>query len=182
MPIVAGDLVCRLTTKAGSAGNSLVQLDANLSLGKYLSTTAMSGALNAVFDRITSARNAASEVDYRCVMVANTHASLTFLGARLWLDGGDPAGGMAWAIAVDSTPARAMGSATAQALEAVSDTAPGAGIVGLAYGAPSSFAAGLVLGDIPAGYCRAVWVRRSATNSPATSETINLRVSGDTLA
>lgn len=180
MPIIASDLLWRLATTAGAAGNSTAG-NPLTSLGKYVSTTAVSPGLHGLFPKITGAQNVAGQVDYRCVFVVNTHASLTLQNAAVWLSGGDPAGGANVALAVDTTAASALGSAAAQALTAASATAPGASVTGLAYSSPSSAAAGVPLGNIGPGQCRAFWVRRTATNSAATaSESVTLAVTGDT--
>ena len=179
MPIVTADLKWYLSIKTGSAGNSSAQSDANASLGKYLSTTQAPTTLNGLFDAVTKERNAASEVDYRCVFIRNSHATLTALSGYLYLDGGDPAGGPDWAIAVDTKAASAIGATAAQALEVANDTtAPS----GLSFSAPTTEGTGLALGDIAPGYCRAVWIRCSATNSVAVTEEITLKATFSTLA
>lgn len=181
MPIVAGDLLFKLSTTAGSAGNSTAQANPNASLGKYISTTQVSGtALNNLFDDISGAENAASTVDYRCVFLHNSHATLTLQNAVVYVSGGDPAGGAVVAIGVDTTAASAIGSASAQALTIANEnTAP----AGVSFSLPTTAGAGLSLGNIGPGQCRAFWIRRSANNSAAvTGETITLAVSGDTAA
>ena len=182
MPITSGNLPFHLSVKTGAAGNSVAQSDANLSLGKYISTTVAPTSLNSLFDSVTAARNAASEVDYRCVFVRNAHATITATGGKLWLSGGDPAGGLVWTIAVDSIAASAIGASSVQAQEAATDTAPGSGVTGLAFSAPTSDAGGISIGDLAPGQCRAVWIRCTATNSAAVTETITLSVAFDTTA
>ena len=91
------------------------------------------------------------------------------------------------AMAVDSTAASAVGSSAAQALAAASISAPGSPITGLSWSAPTSYSnSTLKLGDIPAGSCRAFWVRRVGANSAATPaatpEQITLAWWGGTLA
>lgn len=178
MPLVNTSLRAYLSVKTGAAGNTVAQGDANLSLGKYLSTTAAPFALNSWFDAATPARNAASEVDYRCGFVRNLDATLTSLAYRLWMQGGDPAGGPTWAIALDTTVASPIGQASAQALEVANDTTAPAG---LTWVTPTTEGAGLSFGDIPAGYCRAFWVRRTQTNTTASTEWIYLHHGFDTL-
>lgn len=84
------------------------------------------------------------------------------------------------AIGVDTTAASAIGSATAQALEVANEsTAP----TGVTFSSPVTKATGLSLSDLPAGQCRAVWLRRTATNSSAFSnDGITVRAEGDTAA
>lgn len=161
MPIVEADLKLRLSVRTGSAGNSTAQGDGALSWGKYLSTSAAPTSVNALFPALSAADNAAATLhQYLCLFLLNDHATLTWRSPKLWLT--DPAGGALVAIAVDSTAASIKTSAAAQALEVTAITnAPTA----LTFTAPTSYATGLSLGDIPAGYCRAFWVRRSANNS-----------------
>ena len=183
MPVTATDILFKLSVKTGAAGNSTAGTPAG-SLGKYISTTEMSGtALNNLFDDISGAENAASATDYRCFFIHNSHATLALQNAVVYLSGGDPAGGATVTIAVDTTAASAVGSASAQALEATNETAPGAGITGLSYSAPTTAGAGLSLGTLNAGQVKAVWVRRAAANTAAVNnETVTFAVTGDTAA
>lgn len=179
--ITSGEILFKLSTKTGSAGNQNSSTPAG-SLGKYISTTQLSGtALNNLFDDVTGAENTANTTDYRCFFVHNSNASNTLENAVVYLSGGDPAGGATVTIAVDSTAASAIGSASAQALEATTETAPGGSVTGLSYSAPSTAGTGLSLGNIAAGYCKAVWVKRNVNNTAAVSnETVTFAVTGDT--
>ena len=97
MPIVSSDIVFRLSTTAGSAGNTTAGTP-NGSLGKYVSTTTITDAtLNNLFDDISGDENAASTVDYRCVFVFNNHASLVLQSPVLWISA-EVAGGANTAI------------------------------------------------------------------------------------
>ena len=180
MAIVTADLKWYLSIKTGSAGNSSAQSDANASLGKYLSTTQAPTTLNGLFDAVTKERNAASEVDYRCVFIRNLHSTLTAMSGVIYLDGGDMAGGPSWAIAVDSTAASAIASASAQALEVANDTT--APSPALTFSAPTTEGAGIAVGDIAPGYCRAIWIRCTQTNSVAVTEGITLKATFTTAA
>lgn len=180
MPIVAGDIEWRLSTKTGAAGDSTASTGAE-SLGKWCSTSLVPGTLHGLFDEISGAENAASTVDYRCAFVVNTHATLTLQDAAVWLDGGDPAGGAVVTIAVDSTAASPVDDTTAQALEASTETAPGAPITALSYSAPAAYGSGVAIGDLGPGECRAVWIRRAANNSGAVNgEALTFAVTGAT--
>jgi hypothetical protein len=180
MPIIPSDIVLRLATTAGTAGNSLAQADPNLSLGKYVSTTDVATTLHGLFDVITGAENAASDVEYRCVFVLNNHATLTLENAVVFMTA-EVAGGAVAALSVDSTAVSAKGAATVQALTVADEgTAPTA----LTFvTTPVSAATGLALGSIPAGSVRAFWVRRSAANTAAiNADGVSLNISGDTAA
>lgn len=181
MAITATDILFKLSVKTGSAGNSQAGTPAG-SLGKYISTTAISGtALNNLFDDITGDENAASEAEYRCFFVHNNHGSLSYQNVVVWLSA-ETGGGASIAIAIDDIAASAIGSASAQADEiADENTAPGAGVG--AFSSPTSKATGLSLGTIPAGQCRAVWVKRTAANTVALdNDGVTIAVEGDTAA
>ena len=178
MAITSSDIKYKLSIKTGSAGNSAAQPDPNASLGKYISTTEISGtALNNLFDDISGDENAASEAEYRCIFIHNAHASLTLQSPVVWIQS-EVAGGAAVAISVDTTAASAIGSSSAQAKEVADEnTAPSS----QTFSSPTTKGAGLSLGDIPAGSCRAVWIRRTAANSAAANaDGVTLRVEGDT--
>lgn len=182
MAIVANDIKIKLSTKSGSAGNSLAQADVNASLGKYISTTELTTAVaNNLFDNVTGAENAASTVDYRCIFVHNSHGSLTLENAAIYISS-QVAGGTTIAIAIDDLAASAIDSSSAQAYADASETTdPDAGVG--AFSSPSSSGTALSLGNIAAGFCRAVWVRRTAANTVAVdSDGATLVVFGDTAA
>ena len=179
--ITAAEILYKLTTTAGSAGNSNTSTP-NASLGKYISTTQMSGtALNNLFDDVSGAENTAGTTDYRCFAVHNSNASNTLENAVVYLSGGDPAGGATITIAVDTNAAVAIGSATAGAFTAASETAPGGSITGLSYSAPTTIGTGLALGNIPSGFYKCVWVKRVTSGAAAVSnEQVTFAVTGDT--
>lgn len=88
MPIESTDIKIKLSRTAGSAGNSGSQSDPNASLGKYISTTELSGtALNNLFDNVSGDENALGTVEYRCLFIHNAHASLTWQSPKIWLSG-----------------------------------------------------------------------------------------------
>lgn len=182
MPIVAADIKIKLSTKSGSAGNSLAQADVNASLGKYISTTELvTATANNLFDNVTGSENAASAVEYRCVFVHNSHASITLENAAVYISS-QVSGGTALAIAIDDIAASAIDSSSAQAYEAATTTTdPDAGVG--AFSAAASQGAALSLGNIAAGSCKAFWVRRTAANSVAVdADGATFVVFGDTSA
>ena len=182
MPIISGDIKIKLSTKSGSAGNSLAQANVNASIGKYISTTELvTDTLNNLFDNVTGAENAASSPEYRCVFVHNSHGSLSLENAAIYISA-QVSGGTDVAIAIDNVAASAIGSSSAQAFAATdSSTSPG-GSAG-SFSSPSSSGAALSLGNIPAGFCKAVWIRRTAANTGALdSDGSTFIVFGDTAA
>jgi hypothetical protein len=179
MAIANTDITMYLSILTGAAGNSAGSTPAG-SLGKYTSTTALSGtALNNLFDDVSGAENEASDVEYRCVFVRNSHGSLTLQGAMVYIYS-EVAGGTSIAISVDTTAASAIGASAAQALEVADEsTAP----TGLSFSSPVTLGTALSLGNIAAGSCKAVWIRRTAANTAAVANDGGvLRVSGGTAA
>lgn len=180
MAIASTDLLFKLSTTAGSAGNSTAQGSPNSSLGKYISTTQITDAtLNNLFDDISGDENAANTVDYRCFFVHNAHASLTWLAPFVWIYS-EVAGGASVAIGLDPAGVTAIGSSSAQAATIATETTAPAGV---SFSSPTTKGAGLSLANIPAGSCAAIWVRRTAANSSAlNNDGCTIRVEGDTTA
>ncbi len=182
MAIVANDIKIKLSTNSGAAGNSLAQADVNAALGKYISTTeVVTATANNLFDNVTGAENAASAVEYRCIFVHNSHGSLSLESAGIYISS-QVSGGTTLAIGIDDIAASAIGSSSAQAYEAAATTTdPDAGVG--AFSSPSSSGTALSLGTIAAGFCKAVWVRRTAANTVAVDDDgATLVVFGDTAA
>jgi hypothetical protein len=180
MAITSSDLRTHLSIKTGTAGNQSVQPSANSSLGKYFSQTAWTGGvLHDLFDIVSGTENAAENAEYRCIFVYNAHATLTWENVVVWISA-TTSGGADIAIGVDTTAASAIGSAPAQALSvADEDTAP----TGVAFSAPTTKATGLALGNIAAGYCKALWIRRTPLNTGAVdNDSVTISFSGDTAA
>lgn len=175
--IIPSDILTKYSTTAGAAGNSGAGT-AGSSLGKYISTTAWPDAtLNGLFDDVSGAENAASTVDYRCIFVHNSNASNALETAVLYLSA-EVAGGASIAIGADTTAASAIGAAGAQALQVANETTAPAGV---SFSSPTTIGAGISLGTIPAGQCKAFWVRRTAANTAALSnDGVTLTVAGDT--
>lgn len=164
---------------AAASGNSSAGT-ASGSLGDQISTTVIPDAtLNALFDDISGAENAAGTVDYRCIFIHNSNSANALQSAVVWISA-EVAGGANIAIGVDPTAASVIGSGSAQAVTIASETDAPAGV---SFSSPTSFGAGLSLGSIPAGQCKAVWIRRTATNSSAlNNDGVTLSVQGDTAA
>lgn len=178
MAITASDILFKFSVKTGSAGNSTAG-SASGSLGKYISTTQITdNTLNNLFDDISGSENAASTVDYRCIFIHNNHGSLTYQNAVVYLSA-EVSGGASIAVAVDSVAASAVGNASAQALEVTNETTAPAGP--LSFSSPTTAGTGLSLGNIAAGSCKAIWIRRTAANSSAKdNDGVTIAVSGDT--
>lgn len=176
MPIAGSDVLYKYSVTTGSAGNSTAGTAAG-SLGKYISTSQCSTGLNGLFDDVSAAENAASTVDYRCIFVHNNHGSLTMQNTVIYL-ASETAGGTNIAVSIDNIAASAIGSASAQAATIASETTTPTGVG--SFSSPTTAGTGLSLGNITAGQCRAVWVRRTATNSAAQADGVTLEVSFET--
>jgi hypothetical protein len=164
MPIISTDIQYRLS---GGAANS----DQNASLGGAKSSNS---ATTAIFDDVSSAESSAGDTEYRCVYVHNNHGSLTLQSAVIWVQTNTPSS--------DTTVDIGLGTSAINGTEqtvANENTAP----TSVTFSAPSSFGAGLSLGNVPAGQHKAVWVRRTVTaGAAAAADSFTLRVQGDTAA
>lgn len=174
MPIASTDIVLRLTTKNGSAGDTTAS-SASESLGKYVSTTVLSPGANMLFDNITRAENEAMTPDYRCIAVLNNHATLTLNNAVAFVVT-DLLYETIVDIAVDNIGPVAKGTSAVQGTSIANDTTAPTGV--------SAFAAatdGVVLGNIGPGQVRLIWIRRTPQNGVAhDDEGIAIKIVGET--
>ena len=147
MAIISTDINYRLS---GGASNAV----AIASLGGAKSSVAMATAF---FDDVTSAQASAGLTEYRCLYVHNNHGSLTLLGATVWLQ----------ANTANTRIAIGLGSSAVNATEqtvANEATAP----AGVTFATtPVNLATGLVIGDLPPGQGKAVWLRRTVAPGAA---------------
>ena len=180
MAITATDILFKLSVVA-AAGNTTAGTPAT-SLGDQISTTQITDAtLNNLFDDVSGDENAASDVEYRCIFVHNAHATLTWQSVVVWLSA-EVADGANAAMAIDDLAASPIGQESAQAdVIADENTAPGAGVG--AFSSPTTKGTGLSLGNIAAGSCRAIWIKRTAANTVAVdNDGVTIRCEGDTAA
>lgn len=180
MPITSNDILFRLSAPSASAGNVNAQANVNNSLGRFISTTEIdNNTLNNLFDDITGTENAAESEDYRCIFILNNHATLTLYDTKVWISS-EVSGGANISIGLDTYGATAKDSGSAQAVViAAEDDVP----EGIVFSAPTDKTAGLSLGDLAAGECYAIWVKRTATDSLAKNDDgVTIKVEGDTEA
>lgn len=186
--IVSTDILYYLSAPGAVAGFATAGTSGN-SWGKFISTTQLSATpLNNLFPDITGAQNAASQVDYECVFILNnTSSGNSMLNTVAWLPLSlDVAGGATVALAGDPTAASVKTSGTQQAVVIGSSTSAPAGVSG--WVSPTntpptspSYTNGIQLGTIAPGFCRAVWVRRTANNTPpVNNDGFTLEVDFDT--
>lgn len=170
MAIVTAEIKLYLS---GGGANS----DPNASLGGAISTTEVDDVttLHNLFDKVTSDETTSGAVEYRCVYIKNTNATLTWEAVKAWVDSNTPS--------ADTTLAIGLGSSAINGTEqTVADevTAP----VGVTFSEPANKAAGLTIGDIPNGQHKAIWLRRTvnAGSSAYNNDGATLGFSGDTAA
>ncbi|MDI6872582.1 MAG: hypothetical protein QME79_14760 [Bacillota bacterium] len=159
----------------GGAGNT----DPNASLGGAISNTEIaSGNLHNLFDKVTGDESVAGDVEYRCLAVKNTHASLTWEAVRAYIRSNTPG---------DDTLEIGVETPSGGALQTVvnESTAP----TGIVFSAPADRAAGLVCtgegdsaGNIGPGHWVGIWVKRTVPAGAAAKDnnTATIEVSGDT--
>jgi len=177
MAIAASDIVVRLTTKTGAAGDTNAGTPTG-SLGGFTSQTAAGTGLNDLFDDVTGAENAASEAEYRAVDILNNHATLTATSVGIWLTS-DVTGGAVPAIGVDPAAATAKGGTGQGASIATEDVAP----AGVVFSAPTTIGTMLSVGTLAPGQVRRIWIRRTAANTAAlNADGATLQISFDTPA
>lgn len=179
MAIVASDIVLRHSVTTGSAGDTTAG-SATTDLGKYVSTTAVTTSKNNLFDNISGVENAASTVDYRCIFILNNHATLTAQSISLYLSS-EVSGGAAIAVAVDNIAASAKGGSSAQAAQIANEVTAPSGVG--SFSSPTTDGSGIAIGDLAPGQVRAIWVRRTASNSSAvTDDGVTFGIAFDTAA
>jgi hypothetical protein len=164
MAIQSSDIHFRLS---GGASNAVPLA----SLGGVKSSV---DAASTLFDDVSSAEAAAGDAEYRCVYVHNAHATLPLIGAVLWT----PANTPSTATTIDVGVGTSAMNGTEQTV-----ANEGAAPNGVTFSAAATQAAGVALGDIPAGQSRAVWLRRTIdAGAGAVNDTFTIRVTGDTAA
>ena len=160
--MTSSDLAYRFSVPSASAGNQLAQAVLEDSLGGYLSTTDWLGAApEDLFETMSGDDNAAEVSKYRCLFVVNKHASESLTSVKLWFTAQDT-GGSAYAVGVDPTVASAMNSGVQQALKTTGSYVAPAGVT---FSAPSDKTSGVSVGTLSPGQTRAIWVRRTGTDS-----------------
>lgn len=161
MAIASTDIKYRLS---GGATNT----DPSASLGGVISST---DAAN-YFDAVSSAEAAAGSIEYRCIYVYNNHPTLTMLGTKVFIQTQTPS--------TDTDVAIGLGTAAIGAAEqtvATEATAP----TGVTFSAPSTLAAGLLVGDVPPSSFKSIWVRRNVNTGAAVfADSFTIRAQCDT--
>jgi hypothetical protein len=169
MAILATDIKFYLS---GGAANS----DPNASLGGAISATEIADAtLHNLFDVVSGDEASAGDTEYRCFYVKNDHGTLTLQGASVWIQTATPS--------ADSDCLLGLGSSAVNGTEqtvADESTAP----TGVTFAQADGEVNELVIGDIPPGEHKAVWIRRdiSANAAAYDNDSVVIRVKGETAA
>lgn len=142
---------------SGGAANA----DPNASIGGAISNTEfVDNTVGNLFADVLGPEGVAGSTKYRCLYFKNTNGSLTAQNAKLFLVSNTPS--------TDDTAEIAKGAAAINATEtavANEDTAPS----GPTFSAPSSYATGILLGNIPSGQYQAFWIKRIVTGPIASA-------------
>lgn len=171
MPIVSSDIVLRLS------GGDTNTVAAN-SLGGVISSQAggiiTTNVLNNIWDDVTGAESSPGDVEYRGIYVKNAHGSLTLTSAVIWISSNTTSTNDEVDIAIGSSAV----NGTEQTI-ANESTAPTGGVT---FSHPTTFGAGLSLGNLPFGQHRAVWLRRTVDASAGAKDNnaYTLSVQGET--
>ena len=154
---VGQQIEVRLSTKSGSAGNSLAATPAE-SLGKWCSQTVLTDNLpNNLFADFTQAQAEAGRTVYRCLFAYNSGP--TDWEPVLYVFARDPGTDAQVLVAYDDTfGATAVDAGTDQATYVADDVATGK-TWEFTFGAPRRLADAVALGVIAAGDVRAFWVK-----------------------
>lgn len=167
MAVQLSDVKMRLSTQSGAAGNTLTSTPV-ASTGKYISLTdIVTAVVENLFNNITAAESAAGKTVYRCFFVYNSHGSQTWQAVKIWIVS-QIAGGGEVSMGLDPAGSVPVGQAGAQAAVPASDIIAPAGVV---FSQPSTEVDALVLGNIVAGRCYAIWLKMVV---PADASALNL--------
>ena len=153
--------------------------DPNASLGGAISSTAVQdNTLNNVFDDVSGQESQDGDTEYRCIYVKNNHASDTWYNVVVWISQETPADDQ---IDIGLDPAGVGDGSTTGVATTIPDesTAP----EGVTFSHPLDKASGLSIGDIPAGQCQAIWLKRivPAGTSSYADNSFQITVEGETV-
>lgn len=169
MPITANDVSFQLS---GGAENA----NPNLSLGGVISSEEITDAeLENLFDFVSGDESNAGDIEHRCIYLKNNHATLSMLGAKVWLQ----------SISANPDTTRSIGLGSS-AISGTEQTVPNEGTApgSVTFSTAANEEAALSIGDIPAGGHKAIWIRRviSVGASAANSVSMTIRTKCETAA
>jgi len=181
------------STAASSAAQGLGGYLSGASIADYNST------FN-VFDNISGTESNAGDVEYRCILIYNTHSTSNLTGVSVWLgsgdddDTGDPdiptdesTNNIALALDYHSSDVASNGSGPGfpnsdsgqqMVIIADEDTAPSGSVTSFSTSHYSSTSA-LGIGAINAGRAKAIWLKRTATGQADDSWDFTVEILAD---
>ena len=169
MAIVASDIKIRLS---GGAAQS----DPNLALGGAKSSVeVVDNTLHNLFDIVSGTESLAGDTEYRCVYVHNGHGSLTAQNTHVYFSSPTTSTDDEWDMALAGEGLNATAETVAN-----ENTAP----AGETFTRPTTYAAGLDMGNIPFGQHYGLWLRRVVGASAAAidNNSLTMKVDCDTAA
>jgi hypothetical protein len=110
-----------------------------------------------LFPNVTSAQSLAGQVKYRGVYIKNTHSTDTATGVKVWVKTLTPAGDELY---VQKHGTTGNGSTTG-VLEAIANDATAPTGISFADPPPQSSGTAIVIGNLLAGECHGLWIRRT---------------------
>lgn len=170
MPITEPDVELRLS---GGSANA----NANASLGGAKSSTVVvDNVLNNLWDNVSGLESGSGDIEYRCIYVHNNHGTLTMINTKIWIGSATLSSDDEVDIGL-GTSAIGVGDEQLVANESTSPT-------GVTFSRPTNSGTALVIGDIPPGQHKAIWVRRTVNAGAAafTNNTYTLETECETLA
>lgn len=133
-----------------------------------------SSVLHNIFDGVSKEESQSGSVEYRCFYVKNTNGSSTFRGVLAYL--------LAQTTSPTTSLAFGLGtSAVGGTEQLLSDESISP--IGVSFVESIGETNGLLIGDIPAGSHKAIWLRRTvqAGTTSASNDTASMRFDGSTI-
>ena len=135
--------------------------------------------LNNLFPNVTGPQSSAGATHFRCIYIYNSHATLTFTNAKIWIAQLTASADDEIDIGLD--PAAIGADSAINVTESPTGTsAPG----GVTFTRPTTEGTAIAIGSIPALSKKAFWIKRTvnAGANAYTNNSFQLQSSGETLA
>jgi hypothetical protein len=170
MAITTSDLLIRLS---GGSGNS----DPNASIGGVMSTTTnvTDNTTHNLFDQVSGTESNAGDTEYRLVYLLNNHGSLTAQNTHVYISSNTASSDTTIDIGLAAAGLNATETAVAN-----ENTAPAS----VTFSAPTTYAGGLDMGNIPNGQRYGLWIRRTVNAGAAAvnDDAVTIKYDCDTAA
>lgn len=170
MPIAATDILYRFS---GGSGNT----DPNACLGGVMSTSTeiTTNVTHNAFDVVSGAESLAGDTEYRGFYCLNNHGSLASQATHLYISSQTSSSGTSLEMAL-------AGEGLNATMETISTE--GDAPAGETFSSPSTYAAGLDMGNIPFGQRYGFWLKRivNASTAAMNDDTCTINIDLDTAA